>query len=70
MFQFAPPTTARQGSVTPLSVTDPDLRLDVEVLAERYEALLLLEQELREDEPTEEPDDTADEPPTADDLPF
>ena len=68
MTQFAPPTTARQGSVTPLSVTD--LRLDVEVLAERYEALSRLEQELREDEPTEEADDTADEPPTADDLPF
>ena len=68
MTQFAPSTTTRQGSVTPLSVTD--LRLDVEVLAERYEALSLLEQALREDEPTEEADDLADEPLTDDDLPF
>ena len=58
MTQFAPPTTARQGSVTPLSVTEP--WLDLEVLADRYEALSLLEQELREDEPTEEADDLAD----------
>ena len=68
MTQFAPATTARQGSVTPLSVTEP--WLDVEVLADRYEVLSLLEQELREDEPPEEADGTADEPPTADDLPF
>ena len=68
MTQFAPPTTARQGSVTPPSVTD--LRLDLEVLADRYEALSLLEQELREDEPTEDADETADELPTDDDLPF
>lgn len=68
MSQFAPPTTARQGSVTPFSVTD--LRLDLEVLAERFETLSRLEQELREDEPTEEADDLADEPLTADDLPF
>ena len=68
MSQFAPPTTARQGSVTPSGVTEP--WLDLEVLADRYEALSQLEQELREDEPMEEADDLADEPLTADDLPF
>lgn len=68
MTQFAPPTTTRQGSITPLSITEPCL--DLEVLADRYEALSQLEQELREDEPTEEADETEDEPPTADDLPF
>ena len=68
MTQFAPPAPARQGVWTPLGVTEP--WLDVEVLAERYEALLLLEQELREDEPTEEADDLADKPLTADDLPI
>ncbi len=68
MSQFALPTTARQGSVTPLSVTEP--WLDLEVLADRYEALSRLEQELREDEPMEEADSAADETPTADDLPF
>ena len=68
MTQFASPTTARQGPVTPLSVTD--LRLDVELLADRYEVLSRLEQELREDEPPEEADEAEDEPPTADDPPF
>lgn len=68
MTQFAPHVTVRQGFTTPLSVTEP--WLDVEVLAERYEALSLLEQELREDEPTEEADDTANETPTDDNLPF
>ena len=69
MTQFAPPTTARQSSVTPLSVTDPNLRLDVEVLAERFETLAAFEAE-REDNPPEEADDTAEETLTDDDLPF
>lgn len=68
MSQFAPPTAARQGLTTPLSVTEP--WLDVEVHAERYEALSLLEQELREDRPPEEADETADETLPDDDLPF
>ncbi len=68
MTQFAPSATARQGVRTLVGVTEP--WLDLEVLADRYEALSLLEQELREDEPTEEADETADELPTDDDLPF
>lgn len=66
MTQFVPLTTARQGSVTPPSVTD--LQLDVEVLAERYEALSQLEAEAPKDGPTEDADDSEETP--ADDLPF
>lgn len=68
MIQVAPPLSARQDVRTPVGVAEPWLEL--EVLADRYEALSLLEQELREDEPPEEADETADETPTADDLPF
>lgn len=61
------PTTARQGSITPLGVTDP--YLDLEVIAERHEALVALEAE-QEDALPEETYGAADETLTDDDPPF
>lgn len=62
MTQFAHSNPPRQTA--PFCISD--IRLDVEVLADRYEVLAALSR--LEDELTEETDDVEDE--AADDLPF
>lgn len=64
MPQFAHLTPECQAALVPFGSSD--VWLDVEVLAERYEALAALSS--LEDEPHEETDDTDEE--ALDDLPF
>ena len=64
MTQFAHPTPKCQAALAPFGSSD--VRLDVEVLAERYEALAALSP--FEDDPPEEPDE-AEEEEALDDLP-
>jgi len=64
MNQFARLTPKCQA--VPASFGSSDIWLDVEVLAERYEALTALS--LFEDDPPEEAEETEEE--TSDDLPF